>query len=160
MSDFNRAFDLLMESEGGYSEDSLDTGGETNFGISKRAYPKEDIRFLTIDKAKEIYRRDYWDAIRAGELPYPLNLFVFDAAVNQGKKPAVRMLQEALKIKLDGVIGQQTIKAAVAASDSVCADYLSIRAVRYANTANFGRFGRGWMRRLFVLAAEARPYLA
>ena len=152
MSDFDRAFDLLMESEGGYSDDPADPGGETNFGISKRAHPKEDIRFLTLDRAKEIYKRDYWDAILADELPYPINVLIFDAAVNQGKKAAVRMLQEALKIKQDGVIGQQTIKAAVAASDAVCTDYLSIRAVRYANTANFWRFGRGWMSRLFVLA--------
>ena len=152
MSDFDRAFDLLMESEGGYSDDPLDPGGETNFGISKRAYPKEDVRFLTLERAKEIYRLDYWDAIRADDLPYPINVLIFDAAVNQGKKAAVRMLQEALKIKQDGVIGQQTIKAAVAVSDAVCTDYLSIRAVRYANTANFGRFGRGWMRRLFHLA--------
>lgn len=150
--DFDRAFNLLMESEGGYSEDSLDPGGETNFGISKRTYPQEDIQFLTLERAKEIYKRDYWDAIRCDDLPYPINVLIFDAAVNQGKKAAVRMLQEALKITVDGVIGKQTIKAAVAASDSVCADYLSIRAVRYANTANFGRFGRGWMRRLFHLA--------
>ena len=152
MSDFDRAFDLLMESEGGYSDDPADPGRETNFGISKRAYPQEDIQFITLERAKEIYRRDYWDAIRADELPYPINILIFDAAVNQGKKAAVRMLQEALKIKVDGVIGKQTMKAAVSASDGVCADYLSIRAVRYANTANFGRFGRGWMRRLFVLA--------
>ena len=154
MSDFERAFDLLMESEGGYSDDPADPGGETNFGISKRAYPKEDIRFLTLERAKEIYKRDYWDAILADDLPYPINVLIFDAAVNQGKKAAVRMLQEALKIKQDGLIGSQTIKAAVAASDAVCADLLSIRAVRYANTANFGRFGRGWMKRLFVLAME------
>lgn len=62
------------------------------------------------------------------------------------------MLQEALKIKQDGLIGSQTIKAAVAASDAVCADYLAIRAVRYAGTYQFQRFGLGWMRRLFVLA--------
>ena len=154
MSDFDRAFDLLMESEGGYSNDKNDPGGETIFGISKRAYPQEDMLFLTLDRAKEIYRRDYWDAIRADDLPYPMNILIFDAAVNQGKKAAVRMLQEALKIKQDGVIGQQTIKAAVASPDSVCADFLSIRAVRYVNTANFGRFGRGWMKRLFVLAME------
>ncbi len=152
MSDFDRAFDLLMESEGGYSDDSQDPGGETNFGISKRTYPQEDIRFLTLEQAKELYKRDYWDAIRADDLPYPINILIFDAAVNQGKKAAVRMLQEALKIKVDGVIGQQTIKAAVAASDSVCADYLAIRAVRYAGTYQFQRFGRGWMRRLFHLA--------
>lgn len=152
MSDFDRAFDLLMESEGGYSDDPADPGGETNFGISKRAYPQEDIQFITLERAKEIYRRDYWNAIRADELPYPINILIFDAAVNHGKKRAVRMLQEALRIKQDRVMGSQTIKAAVAASDAVCADFLSIRAVRYANTANFGRFGRGWMRRLFVLA--------
>jgi len=152
VSDFDRAFYLLMESDGGYSEDPLDPGGETNFGISKRAYPKEDIQFLTMERAKEIYKRDYWDAIRADELPYPINILIFDAAVNQGKKAAVRMPQEALKIKQDGVIGQQTIKAAVEASDAVCADFLAIRAVRYAGTYKFQRFGRGWMRRLFILA--------
>lgn len=154
MSDFDRAFEIVIESEGGYADDQSDPGGETNFGISKRAYPKEDIRFLTLDRAKEIYKRDYWDAIRADELPYPINILIFDAAVNQGKKAAVRMLQEALKITVDGVIGKQTIKAVVAASDSVCADYLSIRAVRYAGTHQFQRFGRGWMKRLFVLAME------
>lgn len=154
MSDFHRAFDMLIESEGGYSGDPADPGGETIFGISKRAYPQEDIQFLTLERAKEIYRRDYWDTIRADELPYPINILIFDAAVNQGKKAAVRMLQEALKITADGVIGKQTIKAAVAASDSVCADYLAIRAVRYAGTYQFQRFGRGWMKRLFVLAME------
>ena len=81
MSDFERAFDLLMESEGGYSDDPADPGGETNFGISKRAYPKEDIRFLTLERAKEIYKRDYWDAIRADDLPYPINILIFDAAL-------------------------------------------------------------------------------
>lgn len=152
MSDFDRAFVIVLDIERGYSNDPLDPGGETNFGISKRSYPNEDIRFMTADRAREIYRRDYWDEIRGDDLPYPLNLFVFDAAVNQGKKQAVRMLQEALKIKVDGVIGQQTLKAAVAASGRGSACFLAHRALRYMKTTNFLRFGRGWIIRLFILA--------
>ena len=60
MSNFDRAFRFLIGEEGGYVNDPADPGGETKFGISKRAYPQLDIKSLTLDQAKAIYRRDYW----------------------------------------------------------------------------------------------------
>ncbi len=43
--------------EGGYTNDPRDPGGETNWGISKRAYPNLDIKNLAMEEAKRIYKR-------------------------------------------------------------------------------------------------------
>ena len=47
-------FDRLIGHEGEYSNDPNDPGGETKWGISKRAYPNLDIKNLTRDGAKTI----------------------------------------------------------------------------------------------------------
>ncbi|ETZ07377.1 hypothetical protein P618_200441 [Holospora obtusa F1] len=51
----------LLAHEGGYSDDPDDDGGETKFGISKRSYPHVDVDALTVEQAKNIYKRDFWD---------------------------------------------------------------------------------------------------
>lgn len=155
MSDFDKSFEHVIGIEGGYVNDPKDPGGETKFGISRRAYPAEDIRNLSLERAKFLYRRDYWDAIKGDALPYPLNLFVFDAAVNQGVDPAIRLLQKTLNVAQDGVLGGQTIKAAQAMRNESVALYLADRAVRYAGTRNFDVYGRGWLKRLFLLSMES-----
>ncbi len=58
---FEKAMTFIFKWEGGYVNDGNDPGGETNFGISKRAYPNLDIKNLTKDEAKQIYYRDYWE---------------------------------------------------------------------------------------------------
>ncbi len=59
--DFQKAVDDLIDNwEGGYVNDPHDSGGETNFGISKRSYPDMDIKDLTREDAEEIYYRDFW----------------------------------------------------------------------------------------------------
>lgn len=83
-SAFEAAVETILGHEGGYANDPDDRGGETKFGISKRAYPHLDIRNLTRDAAVEIYRRDYWEALGADSLPPELQEVAFDAAVNQG----------------------------------------------------------------------------
>ena len=50
----------VLNHEGGYVDDPDDNGGETNFGISKRAYPRVDIKNLTRKQAIKIYYQDYW----------------------------------------------------------------------------------------------------
>lgn len=152
---FDQAFDCVIGAEGGYVNDPRDPGGETKYGISKRAYPNEDIRNLTLDRARQIYWRDYWGACKCDSIPAPLNLYVFDAAVNQGVSAAIRALQGVLGLAQDGIIGPQTIAAASVAGSEKTALYLADRAIRYAKTANFDTYGRGWMKRLFMLAREA-----
>lgn len=134
MSLFPAAFTHVIGIEGGYVNDPNDLGGETKYGISKRAYPKEDIPSLTLERAQELYQRDYWDAAGCEALPWAQALMVFDAAVNQGVSFA------------------KTLRGTV---DYMMAD----RALRYADNAKFKLYGRGWMRRLAltVLAGERVP---
>lgn len=156
MSDFDKAFEHVLGIEGGYVNDPKDPGGETKYGICKRSYPAVDIKALTIEQAKAIYKRDYWDKIKGDDLPFPLNLFMFDAAVNQGVDPAIKMLQAALSVAQDGVIGAQTLKVAIQAKGSdLPAQFMAARAMRYIGTRNFDRFGKGWFKRLFVVSMEA-----
>lgn len=151
------SFVLAKEIEGGYVNDPRDPGGETNFGISKRAYPDLDIKGLTEDDARAIYKRDYWDTVRGDSLPPMIAVAVFDAAVNQGRDPAVRLLQRAAGVEADGKLGPATLKAVHSADpENLLIEYLGWRARRYHGTANADVYIRGWMIRLFRLQAFAR----
>lgn len=81
---FDSCIDFVLAAEGGYVNDKYDAGGETKFGISKKSYPDVDIRNLTLEDAKAIYKKDYWDKCGCGEMPEPLDIVVFDTAVNMG----------------------------------------------------------------------------
>lgn len=152
---FEIAFRIVVGEEGGLSDDPRDPGGLTKYGISKRAYPDEDIANLTLDRARELYRRDYWNRVRGDDLPFRWALLVFDAAVNQGVDPAIRMMQDALGVLVDGRIGPRTIAAAQVGDDRRPARFLALRVFRYQRTKNFDRFGYGWITRCFVIALEA-----
>lgn len=159
-SNFDRAFAMVVGIEGNYLSPEAaarqkDPGGETKFGLSKRANPDLDIANLTIEQAKSVYRKRYWDAVRGDELPYPLCAFVFDAAVNQGTDAAIRMLQKTLGLSPDGVLGGQTLAAAKRLNREGHALFLADRALRYSGTRNFELDGRGWLKRLFLNAMEA-----
>lgn len=153
---FDRAVDLILTHEGVLSDDASDDGGLTKYGISQRAYPHLDIRALTRDQAIALYRRDYWDACRCGEMPWWAALLGFDAAVNQGGDAARRMLQASVGTVVDGAIGPATLAAIHRAEPRLAlAQFLSHRALRYARHADWDRFGRGWMVRLFSLQPHA-----
>lgn len=155
MSAFDRAVALILELEGGYSNDPHDLGGETAFGISKRAYPDLNIASLTVDDAKAIYRRDYWERTRCGEMPWGFAVTAFDAAVNQGPWAAASLLQLAVRVECDGKIGPKTLAAVNQAGPDELHDYLARRCVRYAQHARFEFYGRGWFRRIFRVAQAA-----
>lgn len=92
---FDKSFEIVVNSEGGYVNDPDDPGGETKYGISKRAYPKVDIKNLTLDSAKDIYLRDYWVPAGCDNLDYPLDTAVFSCAVNCGVSRARKILAKS-----------------------------------------------------------------
>jgi lysozyme family protein len=145
---------MVLRHEGGYVNDPRDPGGETRFGISKRAYPDVDILRLTEDEAKAIYRRDYWDKLRPDELPQQLAICVFDCAVNMGRDKAVRLLQRACGVAQDGVMGGNTLAAANRLVDPVVR-FSTERAIAYTGIRGFDTFGKGWLRRTVSVALEA-----
>ena len=111
MADFNKAIEKTLVNEGGYVNDPSDRGGETNYGISKRSYPNVDIQNLTVAGAKEIYKRDYWDRLRADEIGSQQVAFeLFDTAVNMGVRTASKLIQSCVGSHPDGVIGNMTLQ--------------------------------------------------
>jgi lysozyme family protein len=145
---FDSAVEFVLSHEGGLVNDVHDPGGLTRYGISQRAYPDLDIRNLTKDDAMQIYRTDYWDRCRCDELPAGLAILLFDSAVNQGPTAAIRMLQQALRVSADGVIGPVTLAAAQGATKATICEYVARRANTYGLNPNFTRYGLGWSRRL------------
>ena len=108
----------VLKREGGatVTNDSDDPGGLTKYGISKRSNPDLDIENLTLKTAVEIYKERYWKPSRADYLNLELAEAYFDMVVNSGRVRAVKILQEACnhkkkKLKVDGMIGPNTIKA-------------------------------------------------
>lgn len=152
---FDIAFDRLLGSEGGYVNHPDDPGGETNWGISKRSYPGEDIKALTRDRAKWIYENDFWNRIHADELPPGLAFQVFDFAVNSGIETAIRKLQAALGVADDGHWGPvtRTAVASMSQSDAIMR-FAAERLDFWTRLSTWPKFGRGWARR----AAENLRY--
>ncbi|MCO6445820.1 MAG: glycoside hydrolase family 108 protein [Anaerolineae bacterium] len=149
VSAFERAFARTVGHEGGEVNDPRDPGGHTKFGISQRAYPAEDIANLTLERARLLYRRDYWNRVRGDYLPEAVAMEAFDAAVNHGVMPAVRMMQRALGVDDDGIIGPITLQAAQDIEPAVfVARFNGWRLFYYTSLKTWPHFGKGWARRV------------
>jgi len=151
---FHKAVEFVLKHEGYYSNDLKDPGGETKFGISKRAYPNVDIKNLTRDDAIAIYKRDYWDKLPAG-LSESVHGALFDCAVNTGISQAIRLLQTAVKVKPDGVWGVKSNSAAnKLGSEEVLIRFATERIMFYSALSTFSRFGKGWINRVVASLVE------
>lgn len=154
--DFETAFDKVVGHEGGYNNIGRDPGGETKFGISKKSYPLEDIRNLTLARAREIYKRDFWDWCHTEDLHPGLRHFYFDSAVNCGRGWAVSELQRSLGLIPDAVFGPKTYAAVKAASPHhILRTMFVARSLVYALSPNDSYFGAGWYGRLYDVMALA-----
>jgi lysozyme family protein len=123
MANFDIAIEKILKYEcptigSCYVNDPDDPGGETNFGISKRAFPNVDIKNLTRNDAKGLYRLNYWIPLRLAEIDsQSIAEEMLDIGVNMGVSVAVRLAQLAYNlltasdIHVDGIIGPMTIQA-------------------------------------------------
>lgn len=91
-ADFDVAVSLVLKHEGGYTPGLADDpGGESNFGVSKRAFPNLDIKNLTVDAAKQIYHDQYWKPWMQGAADQRIANILLDSAVNQGTNTALQL---------------------------------------------------------------------
>lgn len=129
-NDLRKALEFTLKWEGGYSNDPTDPGGETKWGISKRAHPNVDIKNLTPDQALDIYDKEYWQPSGCDGIPFPCNVAVFDTAVNCGVHRAAQWLKNAVNTT----------------------DYLKLRKEYYYGLVNRNplmmKYIKGWMNRL------------
>ena len=155
LTKFDDIIEVVLHHEGGYVNDPKDPGGETNFGIAKRSHPDVDIKNLTKEGAKEIYKEVYWDGNKVDDLPKELKHIYFDMCVNQGKGRAVKILQQAANakganLKVDGGLGPMTLRAILKSK----VELQRVRAYRvkyYADLVtrkpDLEKFYFGWFRR-------------
>src|SRR5690606_12318267 len=165
---FKRSLLFVRRWEGGWSDHAQDPGGKTNHGITLATYANwrrsqglpdpsaDDLRAISEEEVEVIYQQNYWDACRCDELPPPIALVVFDMAVNAGPSRSIRLLQEALGVSVDGIIGPETLSAAKAADpQAVAAEFTARRSMYYASLSTFRTFGLGWMRRTAAALSTA-----
>jgi lysozyme family protein len=152
---FAAAVRIVLEDEGLLSDRAGDNGGLTKYGISKHAYPTLDIASLTVEQARHIYEWDYWRPCGCDRLPWCWALPLFDCAVNQGAKTARELLQRALGVTPDGLIGRTTLAAAERAPELAIDLFFALRALRYAAHEDWAQFGKGWMKRTHQVARLA-----
>lgn len=146
---FDQAFSVLMQHEGGLSDDPNDPGGLTRYGISQRSYPTLDIRNLTLEHAAQIYRQDFWGPAGCDAVPDALRMDLFDMAVNSGVRAAVRCLQRAAGETADGVLGPKTLQAIqTIPSSRLIARFNAERLEFMTNLPTWSSFGKGWARRI------------
>lgn len=172
MDFFPAAFDVLVSpaDEGAaWSGDPNDPGNWTGgrvgkgilkgskFGISAAQFPDLDIAALTRAAAGDIYRPEYWAPNRCGEMPWGWALAMFDGAVNQGEHCA-GMLQTAVGVPVDGIIGPVTLAAVRTATPAMFDAFLELRLAAYRRDAGWPRYRHSWEQRLAtVRSAAASP---
>ena len=133
----------------GYVNIQGDRGGLTSYGIAQNANPDIDVDSLNLSKAKQIYKTRYWDACKCDLLPEGLDIAVFDAAVNMGVSRSIKLLQETIGAKVDGVLGNQTLNLAhlvapMLAPKDVLAPRRKFYADLVARDPSQAKFARGW----------------
>jgi lysozyme family protein len=146
---FDLAFDRVIGIEAGYVNNPKDPGGETKWGISKRAYPDVDVPNLSRDAAKALYKRDLWDRLAADHFPDALQYQMLDFATNSGMETAVRYLQRAVGVADDGNWGPVSTAGLLAKSlTDVLLGLLAERLDFMTRLSNWPDAGKGWARRI------------
>lgn len=152
-NNFEASFQLMLKSEGGYSNHPADPGGVTNLGITRNSWERyighpvseNDMRSLTREMAKDFYETQYWDKIYCDDMPVGLDYAFFDFAVNSGTSRATKCLQECLKVRPDGIIGPKTIEAiGLANPREVIQDLCDRRLAFLQGLPTWHVFGKGW----------------
>ena len=162
---FDACMPFIFKAEGGYSDNPNDPGGPTNFGITLatlRAYEgnpnltAEDVKALSPQAAKEIYRTAYWNRMQCGELPPGLDLEVFDFGVNSGPaKKSVKTLQRLVGVTQDGSVGPITLAAVRQFNvDDLISRFAQARLAFY-QSLNMPEFEKGWATRVAQIQTAA-----
>lgn len=155
---------MVISHEGGYSDHPSDPGGATNWGCTKAVWEqfvghpvtKDDIKALTKEDVKPLYKKRYWDAIHGDALPSGLDYCIFDCAINSGVGRAAKFIQQIVGVPVDGAIGNNTISA-ISQINSVklINEFSEKRQAFLEALQTFSTFGKGWTRRVEEVRCKA-----
>lgn len=170
MDRFGECLPFVLEREGGFVDHPNDRGGATNKGITQRTFdewcerkgvPAQSVKFISDNEVRAIYEEQYWNPVRAAVVPAPLDLVLFDSAVQHGPARAVRILQDVVDVfPTTGYFGPITLEAvkrfaAKYSVEALVARYLQRRSDFYqaivSNDPSQRVFEKGWQNRLALL---------
>jgi lysozyme family protein len=168
-TNWQKSFELMLKSEGGFVNHPSDPGGMTNLGVTKatwegwvgREVDESEMRGLTQEMVEPLYKERYWDAVRGDELPMGLDYLMFDFAVNAGAGRSIKTLQTAVGVTPDGGFGPITM-AAVQSVDPVklIERFSQAKEDFYRSLTTFSTFGKGWLNRVAHVKVKASAMLA
>jgi lysozyme family protein len=169
-SNFETCLALMLAHEGGFVNHPKDPGGMTNLGVTKRVWEEwvghevdeKQMRALTPETVAPLYKRKYWDAVRADDLVDGVDYCVFDVAVNSGPGRAIKFLQSCVGTTPDGGFGPRTLAAVKEAEKDptrLIEMYCAKRLEFLQSLSTFETFGKGWSRRVQEVKDKALKML-
>jgi lysozyme family protein len=174
---WQQAFEQMLKSEGGFSDDERDNGnklpdgrkGSTMLGVTQYNWEQhvghqvthDQMRKLTPADVEPLYKKKYWDVVRADELPSGIDYLVFDMGVNAGPGRSIKLLQTAVGVPADGGFGPITM-AAVQAADPVklIERFSQEKEAFYRSLEKFTVYGEGWLNRVAAVKQKASSMVA
>lgn len=153
ISNYDRSLKFVLRWEGGYVNDPDDPGGATNYGVTQKTYDffrrlmgraKLAVRYITLAEVGEIYKKHYWDACKLDNELWPIDIVMFDTAINCGVSRAINWKRlAAITAKND---------------DEIAMGIIMYREEHYnniiRNRPSQAKWRRGWMNRLESLKKE------
>jgi len=156
--------DDIIHREGGFVNHPADRGGPTKYGITGktlgnwrhlgRLATSDEVAALTESEAREIYRHRYIIEPSFDAITHPaLQSLLVDSSVHSGPQKAVKWLQEALGVTVDGVIGSKTREAIAKADQNILYSKVLAAHLRHlgrliTNDPEQSVFAAGWMNRM------------
>jgi len=161
---WDKCFDLVIVNEGGYVDNKLDPGGATNWGCTQAVWEGyighkvsvDDMKALTKEDVKPLYKKRYWDAIHGDAIPSGLDYCLFDCAINSGVNRSAKIIQEIVGVFADGAIGNNTVSA-ITQLNPVTAinEFCDKRQAFLESLKTFPVFGKGWSKRVSEVRIRA-----
>lgn len=172
MADFKKAYEMLIENEGGYANNPNDKGGETYKGIARKYWPDWS-GWITVDEYKSkqnfpislevnaelqkmvenFYKENFWDKVYGDSiLENEIAFSIFDFAVNAGISTSVKLMQKAIGTADDGIIGKQTLSLINSVDKELFNAKFAIEKIKkyvriVENDKSQGVFLLGWVKR-------------
>jgi lysozyme family protein len=176
INNFEQALASVLKSEGGFQTDINDRGnilpdgraGSTNLGVTQAVWESfvghpvtwNDMRALTPEKISPLYKRKYWDAVRGDDLPAGVDYMMFDFAINAGPGRAIKLLQECIGEKIDGVLGPISMSTLKSMPIKQLIERFTDTKEKYYKSLANPTYEHGWINRAELVEINALKMVA
>jgi len=171
IDNWNKSFELMLKSEGGFSDDPRDNGnklpdgrpGSTMLGVTQYNWEHwtghqvthAQMKKLTPADVKPFYKKKFWDACRCNDMPKGIDYLVFDFAVNAGVGRGAKTLQSAVGATPDGAIGPLTLAAVSKFNSTELVNKFTDEKVAWYKSLKNPKYEQGWLNRAEIVRQRA-----